>query len=107
MYESPIKAIHGEIQMQFEDGILKAVQSYGFDVSKEELAKALVYDRGQYDKGYKDGFASAINEFAEKFIFQAVCQGCSGCCNCYELGRQMQCGEYKRYMEIAEQLKRE
>ena len=51
--------------------------------------------------------AKAIDEFAEKFVFQAVCQGCSGCCNCYELGRQMQCGEYQRYMEIAEQLKEE
>lgn len=51
--------------------------------------------------------AMAIDEFAEKFVFQAVCQGCSGCCNCYELGRQKQCGEYQRYMEIAEQLKGE
>ena len=51
--------------------------------------------------------AKAIDEFAEKFVFQAVCQGCSGCCNCYELGRQKQCGEYQRYMEIAEQLKGE
>lgn len=51
--------------------------------------------------------AEVIDEFAEKFVFQAVCQGCSGCCNCYELGRQMQCGEYQRYMEIAEQIKEE
>lgn len=35
--------------------ILKAVQNVGVDVSKDELIKALKYDRGQYQKGYEDG----------------------------------------------------
>ena len=28
----------------------------GLDVDREELLKALKYDRGQYEKGYADGF---------------------------------------------------
>ena len=49
--------------------------------------------------------AKAIDEFVEKFIFKAVCEGCSGCCNCYEEGRQSECEDWKAYMEIAEQMK--
>lgn len=49
--------------------------------------------------------AKAIDEFAETFIFKAMCSRCSDCCNCFEQGRQMKCEDYKSYMEIAEQLK--
>lgn len=62
MYESPINlvfeaqqnAMRFAIQQQ-EDGIMAAVHSYGITVDKEELTRALRYDRGQYDKGYADG----------------------------------------------------
>lgn len=46
-----------------------------------------------------------IDEFAEKFIYKAVCSGCSGCTNCYEEQRQCECEDWKSYMEIAEQIK--
>lgn len=62
MYESPIEIIQTEMQMQMDEGILKAVQGVGIDVDKEELLKALAYDREQYSKGYKDG----MKEFAER-----------------------------------------
>lgn len=55
-YQSPITQIVSDMQMEYENGVLKAVQNVGFHVDKEELAKALVYDRGQYEKGYEDGF---------------------------------------------------
>ena len=58
MYEPPIKEFIGEIQTQYEDGVLRAVHEVGFCVDKEELLKALMYDRDQYEKGYEDG----INE---------------------------------------------
>ena len=51
-YQSPIELILGDLQTQIEDNCLKAVQSYGFNIDKDELRKALEYDRGQYDKGY-------------------------------------------------------
>lgn len=54
----------------------------------------------------KDSYNKAIDDFAEKFIYKAVCEGCSGCCNCYEEGRQSECEEWNAYMKIAEQLKR-
>lgn len=67
MYESPITQIMGEMTTKYEDDCLKVVQSYGFTVNKEELTKALQYDRGQYLKGYGDGYEKAIDDFAEQF----------------------------------------
>lgn len=56
MYESPIKIIQEQWQAQMEGAILKAVCRYGIYVDKkEELLKALKYDRDQYRKGYEDG----------------------------------------------------
>ncbi len=60
MYEPPIKLIMGEWQTQFEENCMRAVQSYGFDVDKNELVKALEYDRNQYEKGYADGRHDAV-----------------------------------------------
>lgn len=68
MYESPIEIIQTQMQMQMDGEILKAVQGVGIDVNKEELIKALAYDREQYSKGYKDG----VKEFAERLKKEAV-----------------------------------
>jgi hypothetical protein len=39
-----------------QDGCLvEEVRKAGFDINKEELAKALKYDRDQYMRGYTDG----------------------------------------------------
>lgn len=59
-YESPVTKIWSDLQTQYEDGVLKAVQKCGFDVDKEELIKALMYDRNQYERGYKDRDAELI-----------------------------------------------
>ena len=75
-YVSPIKQIVSEMQMEYENGVLKAVQQYGFHVNKEELTKALLYDREQYDKGYEDGVAGLdilINEFCVPLEVNAIC----------------------------------
>lgn len=50
MYEAPIKPIKSNIDMQVEDGILKAIQRIDIEVDKYELIKALNYDRSQYEK---------------------------------------------------------
>ena len=55
MYESPIKIIYNNVEESFENGILKAVQKADIIVDKEELVKALQYDRDSYRRGYKDG----------------------------------------------------
>ena len=58
MYKSPIETVMKEVFQKmnedFENSVLKAVQKVGINVDKEELLKALIYDRGQYDKGYED-----------------------------------------------------
>ena len=56
MYESPIKIIAGQIKTNYEDAIYRAVQNVGINIDREELLKALEYDRGQYEKGWEEGF---------------------------------------------------
>lgn len=58
-YDSPIQAIASQIEMSMDGEILKACQRVGVDVNKEELIKALNYDRGQYDKGFQAGYDKA------------------------------------------------
>lgn len=57
-YESPItivERITRSATEEMEDTITRTVSlQYGVTVNKEELKKALLYDRGQYDKGYED-----------------------------------------------------
>lgn len=63
MYESPIRLLvqqlETSIREQQEKQIFEAVQKCGVDVDREELIKALAYDRAQYAQGYSDGRADA------------------------------------------------
>lgn len=65
MYESPVNQILGEMQTTYENECIKYVQSVGFDVDKEELTKALAYDRNQYEKGYTDGYLEAFTKIID------------------------------------------
>lgn len=69
-YKSPITQILGEMQTEYENHVLKAVQNVGIHVNREELVKALDYDRGQYEKGYADG--SANEEKYKLALFSVV-----------------------------------
>lgn len=53
-YRNPIEVIQTQMRNQIEGEIYKAVMDIGVNVDKEELLKALQYDREQYQKGYKD-----------------------------------------------------
>lgn len=61
MYESPIEMIQGIIneQMKQEEDryVYEIEQQVGFHIDKDELIKALNYDRDQYNQGYADGKA--------------------------------------------------
>lgn len=57
MYKSPIELIYKDAQYKLEEGIYKAIQNIDIKVDREELIKALEYDRGQYYKGYEDAKA--------------------------------------------------
>ena len=66
MYKSPIEKIYGELQTQMvqedEKMVMKAIRKVGVNVDKEELIKALQYDRNQYTRGYEDGKNDAIDK---------------------------------------------
>ena len=53
-YINPIE-IAEKMSNQIEKDIIKVVFSYGIKVDKDELVKALSYDRKQYEIGYADG----------------------------------------------------
>lgn len=59
-YKSPIETVVSELQIEqvnkLDGEILRAVQEIEITVNKEQLLKALQYDRHQYEKGYKDGY---------------------------------------------------
>ena len=46
-----------DIISKTDEALVEYVHTVGFDVDKEELAKALAYDRHQYEWGYADGRA--------------------------------------------------
>lgn len=72
MYKSPIDIIEKQMRMEFDDGIWKTVQDYAVSVDKEELIKALRYDRDQYEKGYADGKRDAFDKLVR-------CKDCDYC----------------------------
>lgn len=62
MYENPITIYAQEISdcimVERENAITaKISETIGIDVNREELIKALNYDRNQYEKGYADAKA--------------------------------------------------
>ena len=52
-YESPVEVIQTQMQNLIEEEIYRAVTNVGINVDKDELLKALQYDRNQYHKGYE------------------------------------------------------
>lgn len=79
MYESPITLINGAFHLNLEDGVYKAVRQTGVVVDKDELIKALKYDRGQYEKGYADAKAERKKGKwidARDFCDEFVCSNC-------------------------------
>lgn len=54
MYKSVMEIIQGNLQAQLEGEIMRVVHSVDVNVDKDELIKALAYDRQQYEKGYAD-----------------------------------------------------
>ena len=71
MYEPPIeilKCVENSIKKEnefIENEVYSRILKVGVNVDKEELIKALQYDREQYNKGYADGFEKGIIKFAE------------------------------------------
>lgn len=60
-YESPInlyettQQIADDVNKSVDEYIYKSILNVGVDVDRDELIRALRYDRDQYEKGYRDG----------------------------------------------------
>lgn len=65
-YDAPIKMYEEPLKIATDGMIVNVVQNFGFDVDKEELYRALKYDRDQYEKGYSKGKTVGIDEFRER-----------------------------------------
>lgn len=92
-YRPPITAIISDWETKFENDAVEAVIRYGFDINKEELEKALNYDRGQYEKGYADAkrkYARPTGEWVETEEpcgwSDLTCYECSICKHSWALG---------------------
>ena len=72
MYKSPIDLFYDHLVTEQENEVFKAVVRCGIDVDKDELIKALAYDRRQYDLGYADGKMDANAELIR-------CKDCEDC----------------------------
>ena len=53
-YKSPVETVSKGLKLQMEDDIMTVTHSYGIKVDRDELVKALRYDRDQYKQGYAD-----------------------------------------------------
>lgn len=82
MYQSPITKLIGEITSEIirnEENKLIAVvnQQVGYRIDREELIKALQYDRDQYRKGFNDAKRQILDKIYE--MFEGVqCMDCTG-----------------------------
>ena len=55
MYKSPFELITKQMNAQIEDYVFNVINEVAVNVDKEELMRALQYDRDQYEQGYRDG----------------------------------------------------
>ena len=64
--EITFQRISRDIQEKEDAYIIEEIRNIGVNVNKEELIKALNYDRQQYSQGYKngykDGYAKGIDD---------------------------------------------
>lgn len=94
-YQSPITMYTERIIkdiVEKQDGYLvEEVRKVGFDINKEELAKALKYDRDQYMRGYTDGRmytppvitnADRIRAMSDEELANALAHKADVCGNC-------------------------
>lgn len=75
MYESPIKIITGQMKTNYENEIYSAVQNVGINVDRDELLKALEYDRGQYEEGFREGEKHTLRQIRNllpEWLYEAI-----------------------------------
>jgi hypothetical protein len=75
MYKAPIELISSPPKFDIDGEIYKAVVQCGISIDKDELIRALQYDRGQYNKGYADAKTEVAREIFEEIdpVFMSFC----------------------------------
>lgn len=75
MYKSPIEIITEQIKTNYENEIYSAVQNVGINVDRDELLKALEYDRGQYEEGFREGEKHTLRQIRNllpEWLYDAI-----------------------------------
>ena len=75
-YKSPINIIQEKMTTELDNEVLKAVISVGVKVNKDELIKALEYDRSQYLQGYEEAkeiYEKALDKACEQLEYKDNC----------------------------------
>lgn len=86
-YESPltkmVSDITREMTIKEENEAMSTIErAIGFNVDKDELIKALNYDRHQYEKGFNEAktiYEKALDKMIYKAIENSKADGCYGC----------------------------
>lgn len=69
MYKAPIELLStqmSEHKFDTDKMVIEAVFKTGVNVDKDELIRALQYDRDQYNKGYADAKAEVARDIFEE-----------------------------------------
>ena len=61
-YESPITVMFNNIGSTIDNYVITQIEEVGVVVDKEELIRALNYDRDQYSKGLEEGLRAASTD---------------------------------------------
>ena len=111
-YESPITLIKTrtdnfikEINDKTDEVIFKAVVNVLPEVNKEELIKALSYDREQYSKGYKDRDNEIVRCKECRWFKQDSSPVGYGYCDGRMVGREVDYNDYCSFGELADKTK--
>lgn len=70
-YQSPIQQFVDDMRLKMENDVCTAVQNVGIYVDKEELIKALSYDRGQWEEGYIHGYSKGYEQ-GRKEVLESI-----------------------------------
>lgn len=69
-YKSPVTLYLDSVEEKLGNEVYQIVNHYFVDVDKDELLKALRYDRDQYNKGRLDGYLEAKSKIV-------LCKDCA------------------------------
>ena len=103
-YNCPIKMLVEDMTSEFcksiEDAMFCEIkQTIGFDIDKDELIKALNYDRHQFEKGYEAGKREAMKVASWEPVGFEMYFKCSNCRYTTEWQTSRYCPDCGAYMQ--------